>query len=129
MEQTGGVGTRLRGAGTGMGGHQAKRTLANPSERGKQFCSLGVSKWECVTLCLINFSRGFIFFMRKCKYKLIVNGSDFQMTDIQMRCLNPVLYGKKATPAHLWVVVGTVLQETHMDDSSEGTAQWPSLLS
>lgn len=36
-----------------------------------------------------------------------------------MRCLNPVLHGKKATPAHLRLVVGVVLQDTHMDERSE----------
>lgn len=45
-----------------------------------------------------------------------------------MRCLNPVLHGKKATPAHLRLVVGVVLQDTHMDERSEGTAAFASFL-
>lgn len=75
---------------TGVGGsHQAKRSR-NRNGRGIRLrelwqtllkggsCSAPwVSRSGSMTLCLISLSRGFIFFMRKCKYKLIVNGSDF----------------------------------------------------
>lgn len=69
-----------------------------------------------MTLCLIKFSRGFIFFMRKCKYELIVEGSDFLEAGMQMKCLNLVLHNKKATQSHLLLIVGIFLQEIHMDE-------------